>query len=107
MNSNPNQTGTTRDSQLEQELNALRAQYEQLRDRKVRTEQDVANLTSQLDTLKQQAQAEYGTSDPKELQTLLEKKRLENEKVVTEYREHIQQIQADLAAVENGSDGDK
>lgn len=100
---NPNGTGTTKDSQLEQELNALRAQYEQLRDRKVRTEQDVANLSNQLDALKQQAHSLYGTSDPEELQTLLEKKRLENEKVVAEYREHIQQIQKDLASVENGS----
>lgn len=107
MNNNPNQTGTTKDSQLEQELNALRTQYEQLRDQKVRTEQDVTNLSGQLDKLKNQAQAEYGTSDPKELQALLEKKRQENEQVVSKYREHIQQIQSDLANVENGSDGDR
>ena len=99
--SNPNGTGTTKDSQLEQELNGLRQQYEQLRDRKVRTEQDVANLSDQLETLKEQAQTEYGTSDPEELQALLEKKREQNEQVVTEYREHIQKIQADLASVEN------
>ena len=101
---NPNQTGTTKDSKLEQELNTLRHQYEQLRDQKVRTEQDMANLTSQLEALKAQAKAEYGTDDPKELQALLEKKREENEKVVAEYREHVQRIQADLADVEiNGA----
>ena len=97
---NPNQTGTTTDSQLEQELKALRRQYEQLRDQKVRTEQDMTNLTGQLEALKSQAKAEYGTDDPKELQALLEKKREENEKVVAEYREHVQRIQADLADVE-------
>jgi len=101
MNNNPNGTGTTRDTQLEQELNVLRKQYEQLRDRRVRTEQDVANLSNQLEALKSQAQAEYGTSDPQELQALLEQKRLQNEQVVAQYREHIQKIQADLAAVEN------
>ena len=107
MNSNPNGTGTNKDSQLEQELKGLRQQYEQLRDRKVRTEQDVANLSSQLEALKGQAQAEYGTSDPEELQALLEKKREQNEQVVAEYRDHIQKIQSDLASVENGLERDK
>jgi len=107
VNSNPNGTGTTRDSQLEQELNGLRQQYEQLRDRKVRTEQDVANLSSQLEALKAQAKEEYGTNDPEELQALLEKKREQNEQVVAQYREHIQKIQADLVGVENSVEGDK
>ncbi len=107
MNSNPNGTGTSKDSQLEQELNELRRQYEQLRDQKVRTEQDIANLSSQLEGLKGQAKAEYGTDDPEELQKLLSEKRSENERVVGEYREHVQRIQADLAAVENAVDGDR
>lgn len=106
MNNNPNQTGTNRDSQVEQELNALRRQYEQLRDRKVRTEEAVAQLSHQLETLKQQAEAEYGTSDLKELQQLLEEKRKQNEEVVAKYREHVQQVQADLAQVENAVEDD-
>lgn len=106
MNSNSNQTGTTRDARVEQELNALRRQYEQLRDRKVRTEEAVAQLTHQFETLKSQAEAEYGTSDLKELQQLLEEKRKQNEEVVSKYREHIQQVQADLAQVENAVEGD-
>lgn len=105
--SNHNGTGTTQDSQLEQELNGLRRQYEQLRDQKVRTEQDIANLSSQLEGLKAQAKTEYGTDNPEELQALLNQKRLENERVVSEYREHVQKIQADLAAVENAVDGDR
>jgi len=105
MNRNPNQTGTTRDSRVERELDGLRQQYEQLRERKVRTEQDVANLSAQLEALKQQAKEQYGTSDLGELQQLLEEKRQQNEEVVASYREHIQQIQADLTAVENGVEG--
>ena len=101
MNSNSNQTGTTRDSQVEQELNELRRQYEKLRDRKVRTEQDVANLSEQLETLKKQAEIEYGTSNIEELQQLLESKRQQNEEVVAKYRDHIQKIQDDLTSVEN------
>jgi chromosome segregation ATPase len=107
VNSNPNGTGTSMDSQLEQELKDLREQYEQLRDRKVRTEQDVANLSVQLEALNAQAQDEYGTSDPEELQRLLEEKREQNKLVVAEYREHIQKIQEDLSTVENGMAGDK
>ncbi len=107
MMNNHNGTATTQDSQLEQELNGLRRQYEQLRDQKVRTEQDIANLSSQLEGLKAQAKAEYGTDNPEELQALLNQKRQENERVVSEYREHVQKIQADLAAVETAVDGDR
>jgi len=106
VNSNPNQAGAERDTLVEQELNGLKKQYEQLRDRKVRTEQDVANLTEQLEALKAQAEAEYGTSDMKELQALLEQKRQQNEELVAKYREHIDTIQTDLAAVENGVEGE-
>ncbi|MDD3313637.1 hypothetical protein [Pseudodesulfovibrio sp.] len=107
MPTNPNQTATSRDSQLEQELNDLRRQYEQLRDQKVRAEQDMRNLTQQLDALKAQARTEYGTDDLEELQGLLETKRLENEQVVAEYRQHVQQIQADLSAVEKDAGGNR
>ena len=91
---------------MEQELNGLRRQYEQLRDQKVRTEQQVADLSGRLEAIKAQALTDYGTSDPEELQALLQQKREENERVVAEYRDHIQQIHADLAAVENNVDGE-
>ena len=103
---NQNGAGNNRDAQLEQELNGLRRQYEQLRDQKVRTEQQVADLSGRLAGLKEQAMAQYGTDKPEELQALLDEKRAENERVVAEYRQHIQQIQSDLAAVESRIDGD-
>ncbi len=102
MNDNNNHAEAARDNRVERELNELRRQYEGLRERKVRTEQDVANLTEQLETLKARAEAEYGTSDMGELQALLEQKRRQNEEAVAGYREHIEGIQADLAKVENG-----
>lgn len=106
MNNNPNQASPERDTRVERELNELRQQYQRLRDRKVRTEQDVANLTEQLETLKRQAEAEYGTSDIEELQALLEEKRRTNEEAVARYREHIRTIQDDLSKVENGVEGE-
>lgn len=107
MNSNQNMQGMNQDSQLEQELNGLRKQYEHLRDQKVRTEQQVSDLTGQLEGLKAQAESEYGTSDPAELQALLEQKRSENQRIVTEYRNHIQKIHNDLSAVESSVEGVK
>ncbi|WP_147819649.1 hypothetical protein [Salidesulfovibrio onnuriiensis] len=92
--------GGNRDAALEQELQGLRRQYEALRDRKVRVEQDIVNLTAQLDELKARAEAEYKTSDPEELRKLLEEKRQENERVVAEYRQHINELQQGLQAVE-------
>lgn len=106
MNNTGNGVGNNQDMQLEKELATLRSQYENLRDQKVRTEQQVTDLSGRLDALKEQAQAEYGTSDPVELQALLEEKRRENERVVAEYSQHIQKIQSDLAAVENRVEGD-
>ncbi len=105
MNNNPNGTTAARDAQVERELNDLRRQYEQLNVRKIQTEQQVIDLSGRLEALKAQALADYGTSDPEELQALLETKRLENERVVADYREHVQQIQAELAAVENQTNG--
>lgn len=107
MNNTQGGNGTNRDVQLEQELNGLRRQYEQLRDQKVRTEQQVADLSGRLEGLKEQAQAQYGTSDTEKLQVLLDEKRAQNERIVAEYREHIKNIQTDLAAVEARVDGEE
>ena len=94
--------GTRKDQDLERELGALRNRYDQLKEQKVRTEQNVANLTAQLDELERQAVAEYGTADPAELEKLLEERRQANERLVAEYRLHIQEIQAGLSQVERG-----
>lgn len=97
---NPND----RDMALERELHNLRMQYESLKESKVRTEQDIANLSRQLQELEARALAEYGTADPGELQKLLDTKRAENEKLVADYRDHISKIHNDLQAVENNLD---
>ncbi|MGE4290787.1 MAG: hypothetical protein AB7E32_01130 [Desulfovibrio sp.] len=88
------------DQQLQQELAALKRDYERLRDEKIRADRDVETLTRQLDDLKAQAEAEYGTSDPERLLALLAEKRAENARLVGEYREHLDAIRRDLEAVE-------
>ncbi|MBN2139872.1 MAG: hypothetical protein JW718_02585 [Desulfovibrionaceae bacterium] len=91
------------DAGLEQELAGLRREYDSLRERKVRIEQDLANLKDQLKDLEDRARAEYGTSDPDKLQALLEEKRQENQRLVSEYSKHIHDIRKNLAAIEAGS----
>ncbi len=91
------------DARLERELAGLKAEYERLRDDKVRTEQDLSHLRHQLDELEARAQEEYGTADPRALRELLARKRAENERLVAEYREHIAGIRQELEAVERES----
>ncbi len=94
--------GAQQDQLLEQELARLRTEYDKLREERVRTEQNLANLSQQLREMEERAQAEYGTSDPAELERLLAERRAENARLVAEYRGHVEAIRADLAAVERG-----
>ncbi len=89
------------DARLERELSELKNQYEGLKERKVRAEQDLANLRRQLDELRRKAQAEYGASDPAELERLLAEKREENRRLVEEYRAHIEGVRQALNQVES------
>lgn len=100
----PGQPGAadSQDQRLEQELSLLRAEHDKLKMERVRTEQNLANLSQQLREMEERAQAEYGTSDPTELERLLAERRAENARLVAEYRKHIEAIRADLAAVERG-----
>lgn len=87
---------------LEQELNLLKDQYKWLHDKKIRTEQELASNASQLEKLEEEAMAQYGTSDPLELAKLLEEKKAENVRLVTEYRKHIMSIKEGLDNLEQG-----
>ncbi len=88
------------DAALERELAGLKAEYERLREEKVRAEQDLANLTGQLADLERKALEEYGVSDPEALERLLAEKRAENERLVAGYRAHIDGVKNELGAVE-------
>lgn len=95
-----NRPSTDADAGPQRELEGLKAEYERLRDDKVRAEQDLANLTRQLAELETRAKADYGTADPAELSALLVRLREENARLVAAYRAHIQGVRQDLAAVE-------
>ena len=91
---------TTRDEALERELGQLKSEYEKLRDDKVRTEQNLANIEQQLAELRRTAEEEYGTSDPEALARLLAERRAENERLVEEYRKHIEGIRQGIDEIE-------
>lgn len=102
------QTGTrgvghAHDQQVERELQALKAEYERLREDRVRTEQNLKNLEGQLADLETRALAEYGTADPAELERLLAERREQNARLVAEYRDHVESVRAALAEVEAAS----
>ncbi|WP_319777545.1 hypothetical protein [Maridesulfovibrio sp.] len=88
---------------LEQELNLLKEQHKWLHDKKIRTEQELASTTRQLEALEEEAKAQYGTSDPQELAKLLEEKKAENARLVTEYRKHIMFIKEGLDNLEGSN----
>lgn len=98
--------GTMRDKALEAELAELRDKHKILETKKIRTEEKISSLTGRLKELEQRAEEEFGTADPEELAKILEEKRKENERLVQEYREHIQMINDGLDAVEREFGGD-
>lgn len=85
------------DAAVEQELANLRKQHEDLKSRRIRTEEQIRGLSAQLEELQNRAVEEFGTADPEQLAALLQERRDENARLVAEYREHIQKIQAGLA----------
>ena len=91
---------TDEDRGLEAELDRLRRDYEALREQQVRLEQDQAHLARQLAELEDQARAEFGSADPAELERMLNERRAENARLVSEYRKHLQDIEQSLAAIE-------
>lgn len=90
------------DAALERELAGLKADYEKLREEKVRAEQTLAHLEAELEELRREALEEYGTADTAELKDRLAAMREENARMVAGYREHIARIREGLAALESG-----
>lgn len=100
--------GAARDRALEAELAELRTKHKALETKKIRTEEKISSLTDRLAELEKRAEAEFGTADPEKLQTILEEKRKENERLVEEYHKHVEAVRNGLDDVErrfeNGGD---
>ena len=95
----PDATGE--DAKVQERLERLRAEYARLNEQRIATDRDRKNLEEQLQGLRHKAEQEYGTSDIGELRHLLEKRRKENEEMVSQYEDHIREIKEKLEAIEN------
>ena len=83
-----------------QDIETLRDRYNRLDRKKIETAADLRNAERQLDELKQEAQQKYGTDDLATLKAKLEEMKAENEKKCREYQQQLDQIEGDLASVE-------
>ncbi len=100
----PNLGLPAEDREVQERLEGLRKEYEQLNKKKIETDTPLQNLENRLEELKRQAEAEYGTSDLKELRALLESWRAENQEKVAAYQEHIRSIRESLERIETSEE---
>ena len=84
-----------------QEIEELRSRYETLRDKKTKAETLLSSANQELERLKAEAKAQYGTSDLAELETKLSQMEEENLKLRKEYQKLLDKIDIGLRAVED------
>jgi chromosome segregation ATPase len=95
-----NTPGAATDQGAWQNIETLRERYSKLDRKRIETSADLRNAEQQLDELKQEAKDKYGTADLAELKAKLEEMKAENEKKCREYQQQLDQIEGDLAKVE-------
>ncbi|MBM4287199.1 MAG: hypothetical protein FJ135_03435 [Deltaproteobacteria bacterium] len=98
--STPSGDVSSRDSAVQQKLEALKKEHANLHNLKITTEANIRNLEENLAKLRAAAEKEYGTSDIAALEEILEARRRENETRVAQYEEHVREIKDSLAAME-------
>jgi chromosome segregation ATPase len=83
------------------DIEQLRKRHKELEREKVTAEANLKSATQQLDALKSEAEAKYGTRDLAELKKKLAEMKEENERRRAAYQRHLEEIEARLAQVEN------
>lgn len=91
------------DEEIIKELETLRAEYAKLDKKRIETATQLKSREDQLRELKEKAIREYGTNDLNELKKLLEEWRAENERKVSQYKQHIEQIKKSLMDLSSGA----
>ena len=86
-----------------QEIEELRSRYETLRDKKTKAETLLSSANQELERLKAEAHAQYGTSDLAELETKLSQMEDENLKLRKEYQKLLDKIETGLRGVEDSN----
>lgn len=89
-----------------QDIETLRKRYEALSTKKTQAETLLSQANQELDRLKRDAKAKFGTDDLAELQKKLEQMEQENLKKRKEYQKLLDGIEADLKRVEERYEGE-
>ena len=84
-------------------IEQLKAEYELLNERKIKTQTQLDEATHQLEKLQAEAVAEFETSDIEQLQAKLKQMEAENERRRREYQALIDSIATDLDKIESES----
>jgi hypothetical protein len=83
-----------------QELETLKARHKKLDRQKTTAEANCKTAEEQLQKLKDEARAKYGTDNIAELKAMLEQRKAENDRKRLEYQKHLDEIETKLAAIE-------
>ena len=87
-------------SAAQKKMESLQAEYEKLRQAKIRAEADRENAEARLAELEAEATQSFGTADPGELSQKLADLEAENEKRTAEYEKHIRELSSAVSKVE-------
>ncbi|MBA3238175.1 MAG: hypothetical protein H0T62_07510 [Parachlamydiaceae bacterium] len=89
MNSSNNQT-----------IDQLTVRYTKLNEKRIRAESDLKHAEDQLLKLKSDARTMWGTDDIHELDEKLQEMRKSNEKKLTDYQKHLDEIETKLKKID-------
>lgn len=85
----------------QQSIEVLQQRFAELNTQKIKAQTNLEHAKSRLADLQKQARDKYGTDDIHELRQKLETMTAENEAARSQYQQALDQIEADLAAVED------
>jgi chromosome segregation ATPase len=83
-----------------QDIEELRRRYDELNQKRIRTDANLQNATKRLEELKQQAREDFDTDDVEELREKLAEMKTENERKRSGYQSALDRIESELAEVE-------
>ena len=83
-----------------QEIEELRRRYDDLNQKRIRTDANLQNARKRLEELQEQAKKDFGTDDLDKLRAKLTEMKSENERKRSEYQESLDRIECELAEVE-------
>jgi hypothetical protein len=83
-----------------QDIATLERRYNELRDKKIAAQENLRTSSENLEELKRQARESYQTDDLDALRGKLQDMEQENQRKLTEYQEHLTNIESQLSSVE-------